>query len=281
MSGYVCKSAPIRAHIVNRKLQGFEEFEIQVLKDTTTMEILELLDISAAVGIKVRSIHLNTDSSDMFLESIGGWLRDEFVRTCLYVAEALGSLYGEEVSIVTHTDLNGQNIKIHDRTAESIIKTLIDFEKMYKHVNISVENLVPVYINNSGVLVVSSSFNVGNLEVVKYLREYGIENVYTTVDIAHIKMANNFIRLLKGAGVDVEALSYEKVLEENAEFCNNIHLADCVNLGMKREDHGVRFVDDLEMLSIVDSLLKTVPDASIVLEVIEDDYAYAHNAVSM
>lgn len=170
-----------------------------------------------------------------------------------------------------------ENVQIFDKLIKMFERSISE----YPLLNYAIENVVLMADLNTFRIAT----NVYNecIPLVNVLNEYfGISYNYfgTVLDTCHaVSTIRTYNNILKNYP-EVKVPTIDDYFAEYKDTAKLIHLADVVNLGLRKEEHGIVFNDKEVMKQYVDLYKKHNYDCNIVLEIQESDYLISQNLLN-
>lgn len=238
----------------------------------------DLLDPSKAVstiqsyGIDVVSLHspFNDKRIAPLLEYFDS---SDFQERVLLAAEEICCLLDKRLPIVFHSALPRYALDVVKRQAEALGPVL---EKC-PHLDILIENVGMGYPLSYYIHDIPKAIP----ETVQEFNKYLPRPIYSCLDVCHTEIVDRVGKLIYKEGIIAE--EPPAILDFFKEFgasCRLVHFANTQGYGTLR-NHGLGFgLEDTEQLKTYLNLCKTyLPQAKIVLEISETDYATRPNLV--
>lgn len=293
--------------ILKRTEYGVYNIEIQLLKDFIDdvesvfkeFDIIEkyVTNIRKETGhnkFKIVNIHLplipDTEDGNTNISMIDDLKFALMFNNCCKLANLIGNLFNNEITIVVHNDLSLNQLK-HLPTIYFKIKDILRTNLIrYDNINFSFENVTPFNIIENKI-VSSNNFLFDNIEIVEDLiseDRVTFENkLFTTLDICHALISIRTVNYLRVYDSRFSNKDYnlEEFFKKNSKYCNNIHLNNAILFGIA-ENHSTIFDihndSDAKLLRHILYLhFKYMETTKITIEVSEKDYMDLQNLSKM
>lgn len=194
------------------------------------------------------------------------------------IANRIGIEHSRQIIIIVHSELSTE--AINSPTFNLIVGTLDILLTTYKHIEIAIENVLPIVDIYQTPLHLANNFGFDNKEMVKVIRErLNTDRVGTVLDICHARVSylymTQFCNIL-GESIK-ELYSLERYFIENKDYIKLIHLSDITGTGYGKHQHGIAMkVGDKQsenrMKEFIALYNKYNYHCPITLEIEEDDY---------
>lgn len=280
----VGKTAPTHTQLKNCVRDKFKSVEIQLFADflDTNCEVLTQL-LMQFPTLDVSSVHTPLlPYKELEIEDLADSNLKFPVLKTMYLADVLASRYGHRMPVVVHATSNIDALMETKDTLYRIVRELEVSLKLFPNIDICIENTIPLIVKGKR-YETKNSFLYDNINLVKFFRErLESERIYTVLDICHALSSIRFMQTTEElTGHEVPQL--ENFFKESEGLIRIIHMNNVIEMGLKPGQHGVPFLktieSDVEMLKHVTNCIENYcPKASIVLEIVEDEYEVNSNA---
>ena len=134
--------------------------------------------------------------------------------------------------------------------------------------------------NHRPMQVFTNSYN-GSFKLINNLNWYfGTRQFGTVLDTCHaLSSIRTMERVAQGYSC-FKIPTLEDYYKENKDYIKLVHLANCVNLGILKEEHGTAFKTKEEMYEVIKPYFTFDYTCPVVLEIQEDNYLKPVNLVS-
>lgn len=280
----VGKTGAVHTQLANCVRDGFKSVEIQLFGDFNDMNPVVLTELLMQFPtLNVSSIHTPIlNDKEIEIEDLGDSnLKFPILKT-LYLADVLASRYGHRMPVVVHACSNMNRLQEAKDTLYRILRELDVQLELFPNVDICIENTIPLIAKGTRYEMMNS-FLYDNIELTEFFRDkLNTDRIYTVLDICHALTSIRFMQATETfTGIDSTTL--EEYFKRSGDLIKIIHLNNVIDLGLKKGQHGVPFLkeneNDVKLLSDITRYIETYcPQASIVMEICEDEYEVNSNA---
>lgn len=280
MKNYVVKSALNEQQLKGRVNDGFPKIEIQLFDDFLDMSLTQMMELVLEIKeLEIMSIHAPIGSNEFVnIEDICKTDKVHVFNKLFLFCQTVAEYYNRDIYLVMHTNYSLETFKSNNQLKEledSVSKII----NIFPNVILCIENLVPIYLQKGG-LKESDNYRFEVVEIVKHLREtLKTDRIFTVLDTAHAIISMNFSKQTARKPF----YSLADYFEANKPYLKIIHIANSLNLGLCKGEHGVLLdsdkKEDLIRAKEIKNCLNTyAKDALFVIEVTEPNYAEIEHA---
>ena len=268
------KSCPIAGEIEDRIRKGFNSIEIQLFPEHVESDtaVEQALKESLRDNISIPTVHapLSRESRYQLIDCFT--LKNEYYLNTMRFAQRVAEHYGSKVSVVFHTQLSIPMLRNMQGFYRDLVGELKESIKRFPMVTFSIENVTPTedYRNDF-----CSGCFIENVELCRMFRkDVDPDYFFTTLDTCHAITTLKFVRELEEHGYRHDVCMLRHFFEQNADVCNNVHLAGVTDLGYYKGTHGIRMEKESGELRLCLQYIRKYikDDTRITLEVAEKDY---------
>ena len=194
------------------------------------------------------------------------------------LAKKFSDFYNERVGVVLHNEISSRYIDWFDFIYQGIKYVVNILTRTYPMLDIYVENVVPFRYDTQANMFDYHPNGIfdDNVKLVERLnKDVQGCNVYTLLDTAHAMISINAERrMFYNQDVNLPMYNIRDYMERYKDTIKYMHLADGIELGLKKGQHGVAFTQDRHyVLEFIMNVYKELGyNNDICLEVVEDDY---------
>lgn len=262
---------------------GFKRFELHTTESICNEKSTDINGLLHVLP-DIVSVHapLYSDLSVMGADCVDPLQVGKNLKMCVALTKAMRIAqecayhYGHMVNVITHIYRSSFEMA-NDSTLFDSITTIKNLMGEYPGVRLYIENMSPVNVDfRTGITYPSGGCTDEAVYAYKKLEHVLGDRVGTVFDVTHSVMCERIFSKIK---VNND-FTLNKHMSMFTDSCHYVHLARCVNLGIKSNEHGMGFEKYEDYLSeIMDDIDSNLPGCDICLEMREKDYTAPYNAI--